>query len=147
MSKLRPITKSQYQVSLVAPNGPTLTATFTTFSGITDSSDSSQYANGSGNRLYKLVGPRNVDNVTLGSPYDPIIYKELEQFWLRYNCEHMTVTITPVDCRGDGSAPAGGSYSLYECLFVNIVTGEVDRESGDPATIEVEFSVNEWERT
>jgi hypothetical protein len=146
MSKLRPITKSQYQVSLVAPNGPTLTATFTNFSGVKDSSDSSEHANGSGNRIYKLTGPRSVENVTLSAPYDPIIYKELEQYWLRYNCEYITVTITPVDCRGDGAAPAGGSYNLYEARFISITTAEVDRESSDPQTIEVEFTVNEWDR-
>jgi hypothetical protein len=147
MSKLRPITKSQYQVSLVAPNGPTLTATFTNFSGVKDSSDSSEHANGSGNRLYKLVGPRSADNVTLSAPYDPLIYKQLENYWLRYNCEYITVTITPVDCRGDGSAPGGGNYTLYECRYVSVTTGEVDRESADPAQIEIELTVNEWERT
>ena len=147
MAILRPITKAQYEVSLVAPGGPTLIATFTKFSGIKDSSDSSDYANGTGNRIYHLVGPRKADNVTLTAPYDPLIYKQLEIFWLQYNCEDITITITPKDCIGNGSAPGGGVYSCYGCRFVSINTADVDRESGDVQEIEVEFTVNSWDRT
>jgi len=57
------------------------------------------------------------------------------------------VTITPRDCIGQGSAPAGGQYVCYECLFTSITTADVDRESGDVQTIEVEFTVNYFERT
>lgn len=147
MAILRPITKAQYEVSFVGPNGPTLTATFTKFSGVNDSSDSSTYANGTGNRLYHVVGPRTADNITLTAPYDPTLYKQLEKYWLTYNCEYITVTVTPRDCIGNGSAPAGGEYTMYECRFVSITTADVDRESGDVQEIEVELTVNYWDRT
>jgi len=147
MAILRPITKSQYEVSFVAPDGPSLIATFTKFSGIKDSSDSSEYANGTGNRLYKVVGPRNADNINLTAPYDPRIYKRLEIYWLQYNCSEITVVITPKDCVGNGSAPAGGQYTCYGCKFVSVTTAEVDRESGDVQEIEIELTVNEWDRT
>ena len=52
MAILRPLTKAQYEVSFTALGGPTFTAVFTKFSGIKDSSDSSTYANGTGNRIY-----------------------------------------------------------------------------------------------
>ena len=147
MAILRPLTKAQYEVSLVAPGGPTLIATFTKFSGIKDSSDSNEYANGTGNRKYHVVGPRTADNITLTAPYDPLIYKQLEQYWLTYNCEYITVTITPRDCVGNGSAPGGGVYTCYGCRFVSIMTADVDREGGDVQEIEVEFTVNTWDRT
>jgi hypothetical protein len=147
MAILRPITKAQYEVSFVGPNGPTLTATFTKFSGIKDSSDSSTYANGTGNRLFHLVGPRKMDDITLSSPYDPTLYKQLEQYWLNYNCEYITVTVTPRDCTGNGSAPAGGQYICYECRFISINTADVDRESGNPQEIEVQLTVNYFDRT
>ena len=147
MAILRPITKAQYEVSFVGPNGPTLTATFTKFSGIKDSSDSSTYANGTGNRLFHLVGPRKMDDITLRSPYDPTLYKQLEQYWLNYNCEYITVTVTPRDCTGNGSAPAGGQYICYECRFISINTADVDRESGNPQEIEVQLTVNYFDRT
>ena len=54
MAILRPITKAQYEVSFVAPGGPTLIAVFTKFSGIKDSSDDSTYAYGTGNRIFKI---------------------------------------------------------------------------------------------
>jgi hypothetical protein len=147
MAILRPITKAQYEVSFTAIGGPTFTAVFTKFSGIKDKSDSSEYANGTGNRKYHVVGPRTADNVTLTAPYDPTIFKSLEQFWLSYNCNPLTVTVTPKDCIGVGGAPAGGQYICYECQFVSINTADVDRESGNVAEIEVEFTVNYFDRT
>ena len=77
MAILRPLTKSQYEVSFTALGGPTFTAVFTTFSGINDSSESSTYANGTGNRLFHVVGPRTAENITLNAPYDPSIFKDL----------------------------------------------------------------------
>lgn len=147
MAILRPITKAQYEVSFVAPGGPTLIATFTKFSGIKDSSDSSEYPNGTGNRIFKVSGPRKVDNITLTAPYDPTIFKQLELYWLNYNCTDITVTVTPKDCTGNGSAPAGGEYTCYGCRFISLNTADVDRESGNVQEIEIELTVNEWSRT
>lgn len=147
MAILRPLTKAQYEVSFVAPGGPTLIATFTKFSGIKDSSSTGDYANGTGNRIYHVVGPRKADNVTLTAPYDPLIYKSLESYWLNYSCQDIVVTVTPKECAGNGSAPGGGEYSLYGCRFVSINTADVDRESGNVQTIEVVLTVNTWVRT
>jgi hypothetical protein len=147
MAILRPITKAQYEVSFTAVGGPTFTSVFTKFSGIKDSADSNTYANGTGNRLYHVVGPRTADNVTLEAPYDPTVFKSLEQFWLTYNCQPITITVTPRDCIGEGDAAGGGQYICYECQFTSITTGEVDRESGDVQTIEIEYTVNYWDRT
>jgi len=146
MAILRPLTKSQYEVSFTAIGGPTLTAVFTKFSGIKDSAEESKYANGTGNRLFHVIGPRTADNVTLNAPYDPTIFKQLEQFWLSYNCNPITITVTPRDCTGTGTAAGGGQYVCYECQFLSITTAEVDRESGDVQELEVAFVVNYWER-
>jgi hypothetical protein len=148
MAILRPITKAQYTVSFSDSTvAVVFNSVFTTFSGINDSSDATQYANGTGNRLFHVVGPRTAENVTLGAPYDPTIFKNLEKFWLNYNCEPLTVTVTPKSCDGITDGPTGGQYVCYECQFVSVNTAEVDRESGDVATIEVEFTVNYWTRT
>ena len=146
MAILRPLTKAQYEVSFTAAGGPTFTAVFTEFSGVQDSSDSSTYANGTGNRIYHVVGPRTADEITLGAPYDPSIFKPLEQFWIDYNCQKITVTVTPRSCDGLQSGPGGGQYILYECLLTSITTAEVARDSGDVQTIEVSMTVNYWER-
>jgi hypothetical protein len=147
MAIIRPLTKAQYEVSFVAPDGPTLIALFTKFSGIKDQAASSEYANGTGNQMYHVTGPRKIGNVTLSAPYDPAIFKSLELYWKTYNCTGITITVTPRDCSGNGSAPTGGEYTCYGCRFVAITTAEVDRESGNVQTIEVEFTVNEWDRT
>jgi hypothetical protein len=147
MAILRPLVKSQYEVSFTALNGPTFTAVFTKFSGVKDNAEESKYANGTGNRLYHVIGPRTVDDVTLTAPYDPTVFKELEQFWIDYNCQPVTVTVTPRDCQGTGSAATGGQYILYECQFRSVTTADVDRESGNVQTIECMFTVNYWDRT
>ena len=147
MAILRPLTKAQYVVSFSALGGPTFTAVFTKFSCIKDAAEVSQYANGTGNRLYHVSGPRKADNVTLTAPYDPLIFKSLEQFWIDYNCNPVTITITPTDCIGEGGAVGGGQYICYECQFMHIMTADVDRDTGNVATIEVEFTVNYWSRT
>jgi len=147
MAILRPLTKAQYVVSFSALGGPTFTAVFTKFSGIKDAAEVSQYANGTGNRLYHVSGPRKADNVTLTAPYDPLIFKSLEQFWIDYNCNPVIITVTPTDCLGDGGAVGGGQYICYECQFMHIMTADVDRDTGNVATIEVEFTVNYWSRT
>jgi len=146
MAILRPLTKAQYVVTFTALGGPSFVAVFTKFAGINDSSDTSTYANGTGNRIYHLVGPRTADNVKLTAPYDPAIFKELENFWLSYDCQPITITITPKSCNGENEADGGGEYICYECQFVSIMTGEVDRETADVQTIDVEFTVNYWER-
>jgi hypothetical protein len=158
MAILRPLTKAQYEVSFTALSNAgapaaTFVSVFTQFSGINDTADSNTYANGTGNRLYHVVGPRTADNITLTAPYDPSIFKSLEQFWLDYNCNPITVTVTPTSCDGSyqqafsGFATVSGQYICYECQFVSITTADVDRESGDVQTIEIELTVNYWERT
>jgi hypothetical protein len=139
MAILRPLTKSQYEVSFSALGGPTFTAVFTKFSGIKDSAEESKYANGTGNRLFHVVGPRTAEDVTLSAPYDPTIFKTLENFWLNYNCNPITITVTPRDCNGAAAAPGGGQYICYECQFKSITTADVDRESGNVQTI-ISFS-------
>lgn len=49
MALLKPISKAQY---IVFVNGIDLY--FTTFSGISDTSGTGSYANGTGNRIYKM---------------------------------------------------------------------------------------------
>ena len=147
MAILRPLTKSQYEVSFSALGGPTFTAVFTKFSGVKDQAEESKYANGTGNRIFHVVGPRTAEDVTLTAPYDPTVFKTLEQFWLDYNCQPITITVTPKDCTGSGAAPSGGQYILYDCIFRSITTADVDRESGNVQTIETSFVVQYWERT
>lgn len=139
MPILEPITKAGY---IVYVQGVDLF--FTTFSGINDTAATGEYANQTGNRIYKVVGPRTLDDVELSSPYDPILAQQAEQFWLDYACEPLTITVQPVRC--DGETEVGPPYILEGCQISNLQVAEVDRESGDVATITLSFTVNSWRR-
>ena len=111
MAILRPITKAQYTVSFSDSTGAVVfNSVFTTFSGINDSSDATQYANGTGNRLFHVVGPRTAENVTLGAPYDPTIFKSLEQFPVRGVAFHRLQAGRIVDV---GDRRQGGAFFLH----------------------------------
>lgn len=139
MPVIVPIPKSAFIVTISG-----METIWTTFSGIVDTAESGQYANGTGNRIYKVVGPRSVDDVTLSAPYDPTLAATIEQIWLDYNCEFITITVQPTTCNGSDSN--GTSYTLNGCQLQQLTVGEMDRESGDVGTIELVFTVNSWTR-
>lgn len=140
MALLRPITKAQF---IVFVNG--IEMYFTNFSGINDSAESGSYANGLGNRIFKVSGPRTLDDITLSAPYDPDEAEKVEELWLDYNCEYLTVTVQPVTC-GNSFDNIGSPYILEGCLLQSYKAAEVDRESGDVGTIEITLTANSWRR-
>ncbi|MDX1371193.1 MAG: hypothetical protein R3321_01915 [Nitrososphaeraceae archaeon] len=140
MALIKPITKSQYIVFI---NGIELY--FTTFSGISDTAQTGSYANGTGNRIFKVVGARELDDVTLSMPYDPDAAKDLEDLWNDYECEYLTIVVQPTTC-GNNPQNLGNPYILEGCLLSGLNVGEVDKESGDVSMIELSFTVNSWRR-
>lgn len=139
MPLLKPITQAGY---ILYCQG--IDMFFTTFSGINDSAATGEYANERGNRIYKVVGPRTLDDVEMSAPYDPILSQPIEEFWLDYACEYLTITVQPVLC--DGETEIGPPYILEGCQISNLQVAEADKESGDVATITVTFTVNSWRR-
>ena len=137
MPVIVPIPKSAFIVTISE-----METIWTTFSGIVDTAESGQYANGTGRRIYKVVGPRAIDDVTLSAPYDPSFAHEIEEIWSDYNCEFLTITIQPTTCNGDDSNDT--PYVLYGCQLQSLTVAEMDRESGDVGTIELVFTVNDW---
>lgn len=140
MAILKPITQSSFIVTIQG-----VQSIWTTFSGINDSADTSTYANPTGNRLGKVVGPRAVDDVTLSSPYSPELSVSIEQLWLEYQCEYLTILVQPTSC--DGETSLGPPYVLQGCQLNSLNVAEVDRESGSVATIELGLTVNSWTRS
>jgi hypothetical protein len=136
---INPITKASFLMTVEGIN-----LYWTTFSGVNDSAETGQYAQGTGNRIFKVVGPRSIEDVELTAPYDPEVAQEIEQFWLDYNCAPLTVTIQPVQC--DGESSAGAAYILEGAQLQALTVAEADRESGDVATITLKLTVNSWRR-
>lgn len=139
MPILKPIAKSSFIVTISG-----METIWTTFSGIVDTAESGQYANGTGNRIYKVIGPRAIDDVTLSAPYDPLFAATIERIWLKYNCEYITIIIQPTTC--NGTTRNGPPYVLNGCQLQQLTVAEMDRESGDVGTIELVFTVNSWTR-
>lgn len=139
MTLLKPITQSSFILTIQG-----MESIWTTFSGINDSADNSSYANPTGNRIGKIVGPRTLDDITLSAPYSPELAISVEQQWLEYQCDFLTVIIQPTNC--DGNTPNGPPYVLQGCQLTSLSVAEVDRESGSPATIEIGMTANSWSR-
>jgi hypothetical protein len=139
MAILKPITQSSFIVTIQG-----LQSIWTQFSGINDSADNSTYANGTGNRIHKVVGPRTIDDVTITAPYSPELSLQIEELWLSYQCDYLTILVQPTNC--DGTNPDGPPYVLQGCQLMSLNVAEVDRESGSVSTIELGFTVNSWSR-
>jgi hypothetical protein len=137
MPVIVPIPKSAFIVTISG-----METIWTQFSGIVDTAESGQYANGTGRRIYKVVGPRALDDVTLTAPYDPVLAHAIEQIWSNYNCEFITIVIQPTTCNGENSNST--PYVLNGCQLTSLTVAEMDRESGDVGTIELVFTVNSW---
>jgi hypothetical protein len=137
-----PITKAAYVVTVTEWGAD---YTFTQFSGINDSAASGEYAGGTGNRIYKVVGPRTIDDVTLTAPYDPALSAGLDSIWQLYDCEELTIVVQPTTC-GNNPTDLGPPFILYGCRLLSYKNGEVDRESGDVQTIELTLTVDNWSR-
>lgn len=136
---LRPTTQSGFLINIEGT--PTI---WTTFSGISDDRETATYANGTGNRINKVLGPSTTEDVTCSAPYDPEVALEIEQLYRNYSCEYITITVQPTTC--DGDTARGRPYILEGCLLKSLNVAEVDRESGSVSTIELGFTVNDWRR-
>lgn len=140
MAILKPITKAGF---IVYVEGVDLF--WTTFSGINDTAETGTYANQTGNRIFKVVGPRTLDDMELSSPYDPVLAQQAEQFWLDYQCQFLSITVQPVEC--DGVTNVGPAYIIEGAQLSSLQVAEVDRESGDVGVITLSFTANSWRRS
>ena len=133
MINIRPITQSQFLVKTSLIDD----LYFTSFSGIRDTSATSQYAHGTQQRIYNLRGPKTLAEMTLSAPFDPQVHAALLDIWNSTdNCKYFTTTITPVTC-GENPEKIGREIVVYQSQLSSINFGQVDRTSGNPSTIEV----------
>lgn len=113
---------------------------FTNFSGIRDTSGTSQYADGVRGRIFNLKGPRTLAEVTVSTPFDPDKHADIVDFWKSSGCEYITLTITPVTCGEDPQPlPGGRTITIPDAQITSLNFGTVDRTSSNPSTIELTF--------
>jgi len=112
---------------------------FTNFSGIRDTSGTSQYADGIRGRIFNLKGPRTISEVTMSVPFDPLQHYDIVDFWKTYGCEFVTLTVTPVTCGEDPQPLGQRTITVPDAQMTSLNFGQADRTSSNPATIELTF--------
>lgn len=139
MITYRPATQSQYWVQ-ASP----FSHFFTSFSGIKDTAATSQYADGVRGRIFQLRGPKTLSESTISTPFDPEKHYDIVDFWKAYNCEFITVTITPVTC-GEDPQPRGQRAIIIPDAQISVLSfGQVDRSSSNVSTLELTFVMDNF---
>ena len=148
----RPLSQTQYQVRISVGVGDVDLGSiyFTTFSGIKDRSQSVQYADGRRQKLYKMAGARDIEDVQLGAPFKPEEHQAIIDAWKGYACEEVQVEVQPIKCGTTGNTeeePLGEPFVLTGCLWLGCELPEVNRESNDVSRIMLTFAVDDWDRS
>lgn len=87
-----------------------------------------------------IVGGRPVtENVTLGKGFrgnrDSALLADLRRKCLKWRT---SIGVQPIDADG---VPIGTGWTYTNCLLQNVGDPDVDSDSGDPSTLEIEFAV------
>lgn len=139
MITYRPATQGQFWVQ-ASP----FSHYFTSFSGIKDTASTSTYADGVRGRIFQLRGPKTISEATVSTPFDPEKHYDIVDFWKAYNCEFITITVTPVTC-GEDPQPRGQRAIVIPDAQLSVLSfGQVDRTSGNVSTIELTFVMDSF---
>mgnify|MGYP000214415617 CR=1 FL=1 len=142
MARLKPITQHDYLVTIADFAGY-----WSTFSGVEDESETDTYSDGITKTLRTVLGPKQIQPVTLEKPFDPeedaALVEQINA--LRYQAQDITVTVEPVRRTPQGPERIGQkSITLYGCQIVRFMGFEVDTASSDTSLLELELSVDDW---
>lgn len=150
MSRIVPIARNQFLVTV-----KDLETYWETFSGINEATQTSEYSDGYSNRLFPLLGPRSIDEITLTKAYDPDKDQPIIDFWQNFrlsrgedvNSRGLTVTVQPVEYAPDPQ-PIGAPFTLYGFVPTRFNPfGEVDKKSQDMAMMSLVGRITDWSRT
>lgn len=139
-AQINPVTNSQWRVSFTVAGGEFY---FTTFSGIKDNAQTSTYADGQSSIIYNLRGPRQLQQMTLSTPFDPEFHSDIVVWWKTYTCEKFNLQVVPVDCN---SQPLAGASPviIVDAMAVQLNFAQVDRTSSNVSMLELGFVANEF---
>lgn len=142
-STIAPITRQAWLLSIKG-----LDFTWETFSGVSENSATSEFSDGISNRLYKLQGPRSLDDFTFEKPFDPVRDKQIVDFWKNYcsgETEPTTASVTPVRyCPTPEQVPGSAILILYGVVPIQFSAFQVDRKSSDVSMLTLVVSAEEW---
>lgn len=130
-------TKAAQRQFLIKVNG--VDALFSTKTGGRKSSDVSKVYDGGSLTPDVLAGPAQVEDITVGRPYDPYRDGPLIQRLARLVGSWRTsLVITPTDA---DLVPVGRGRTFFG-LLTGLSEPEGDAGSNDPATLELTFSIS-----
>lgn len=137
MARIRPSTQAQFHVQTSLASGEFY---FTTFSGITDQAGTTTYADGQVGRIFQLRTAKTIQAFTISTPFDPIIHKPLVDAWLDYQCQPISITVTPVGC-GESQSRLENSPQLIinDAQVTSLKFLNVDRAANNVSMIELGF--------
>lgn len=140
-AQLIPIQRSQFLVTLKG-----IDCYWEKFSGIEDEAQTSEYSDGLSNRLFTLVGPRKLNDMTLEKAFDPIADKAVID-WFRTYCMgrdlEETISVTPV-AYCPNPEPLGPSLILYGVRPISVKFAEADKQSNDVVTLELGIAADDY---
>lgn len=140
----KPITQQQYLVTVKG-----IDTYWTSFNGIKDKAETTKWNDGLSNRTYKLVGPRELEDMELEKAFDPVADKVIVDWWLNYcdgKDEAITISVTPVTYCPEVE-PIGPSVIIYGCRPVELEGFEVKKTSNDIAMLKLKFIGDTWSYT
>lgn len=139
----RPVTRQQWLLTIKG-----LDCFFETFSGLSETTNTSEYNDGISNRLYKLQGPRSLDDFTFEKPFDPVVDKNIITYWKNFcsgETEPTTASITPVRyCPTPEQIPGSAILILYGVVPISLQGFQIDRKSSDVSMLTLVVSAEEW---
>lgn len=114
-----------------------------TFSGLESTAQSTEYSDGVSYALKKIVGARQIADVTLMKPFVPD--EDWQLFtWYKTWCTTgvgVLITLQPVKYCPEAE-PLGQALVLEDCKPVRLNGFELDKKSQDVTNIELTFSVD-----
>lgn len=140
--KVIPITESDYLVTIEGLGD----SYWETFSGVNDTTQTTPYSDGRSNRLKKHRGPRQVDDVTLAKPYNPVEDAPIIDWWQKWcsaNGEEISITIQPVRYCPEPEN-YGSATTLFGCKPASLKYVNVDKKSANISMIELSFTVDDY---
>jgi hypothetical protein len=123
---------------------------WTSFSGIKEQSQIVKYPDPAVQRMRKTTSMRDMEDVTISTPYLPIAHDPIVRAWKNYKCQSFTLEVQPVLCgttgSGNSESPLGTPFIMTDCKWASIMIAEANRESNTISNLVCVFSMYEWEK-
>jgi hypothetical protein len=142
-SIINPINEQSFLLQLTALN-----FYWETFSGLSETTSTSEYSDGLSNRLYKLQGPRSLDDFTFTKAFDPVADKAIVSYWKNWcegRTEKTTASIVPIRyCPTPEPLPGAPKLTLYGVFPISLQGWNVDKKSSNVSILTLVVSAEDW---